>query len=415
MQLIIDFSTMLLAFSLLVVFIYQMSVLLYASKLLMGGTSNKILFVFLSVINTTLFWLYNFYNLNFYLLILGLLVVLIIEFKIISKANFIQFFCGASIFVLHISAFVIPLITILGSILNLSPHKVITESDFGLVILIASCIFLMIAQEIVKKHIDNVSIQRVTTQGKYSLALFVATITVVLFQLVHAALMITDEIYNSQMLLSITVSLVSLSVFYLCFLYAINLIDANLYKRNSDKEVVKQEEIYKQKEDLLKKIERDELTGVYNRKYVLSLLEKMCEEESDDKRFCVLFIDVNALKYTNDTYGHKAGDRLITRIVNAIQNAVRECDVVARIGGDEFLIVVNEIETRPCIDLVQRIKYNIENQNKLEEFLVSASIGSVCVDEEIKKLGLSQILSMADEDMRKNKENFYKTRKGELK
>ncbi len=203
-------------------------------------------------------------------------------------------------------------------------------------------------------------------------------------------------------------SLASLLLFYLFFLYSIRLVNSSLYKRYSDNAISEQEKILKQKSDLQRKVERDDLTGAYNRKYILHLLEKMCEEES---LFYVLFIDINALKYTNDNFGHTAGDRLITKISDSITSAVRAEDSVARIGGDEFLVIIGDLHQADFGNLIERIRHNIDVQNETEEFLVSASIGYVFVDSEIREKGSSHILSLADENMRKNKELFYEKRK----
>ncbi len=125
-----------------------------------------------------------------------------------------------------------------------------------------------------------------------------------------------------------------------------------------------------------------------------------------------MFVDINALKYTNDTYGHKAGDRLILKITHAILTTVRENDIVGRIGGDEFLVVMPNVQDDDCSVVIERITQGIEQQNETDEILISASIGSIYVDEEVKKQGVSHILSVADENMRKSKALFYNKKEG---
>ncbi len=398
--------------SLVVMFAYQISIFAYTSSLLVNAIKSKVLFVVLATINTTLFAIYQMLSLPFYLLMIIFFIVLIIEFRLISKANFIQIFYGTSIFVLHISAFITPLVAIFANATQTPPDVLLDGTVYGYVVVIISCLFLMLAQEIVKKYIDNTSIQRVSTQGKYSTLLFLATAVVVAFQILHAMLIINSDLYIQQVYLTITVSLSSLTIFYLFFLYAIGLINANLYKRYSDNALSEQESISKQKEDLIRKAERDDLTGVYNRRFVMAVLDKMCEEEYHSNLFYVLFIDINGLKHTNDTYGHKAGDKLITIVSEAITYAVREDDIVARLGGDEFLVVTSPVNKPNCGDIVERIERTISKHNLAEEFLVSASIGSVMIDKDMQKKGSSYILSIADENMRKNKERFYAQRKG---
>ncbi len=394
--------------SLVMMFIYQFSTFSYSSKLLIGGTKNNLVFAGLALLNTAMFAFVQHIQLDFHLIIIAYMIILTIEFKLISKTDLVQVFCGAAIFVLHISACLTPLIIIISSIVNIAPAKLIEDTVYDHIAVIIICIVLSCAHEIVKKYIDNTSIQRVTVKSKHSIILLCSIVLIVTLQIDHSATMMSEVFYSEQIILSIAISLASLLTFYLFFLYAINLIDASRYKRYSDKVIGEQKTILKQKETLITKIERDDLTGVFNRRYIMGELERMCEEDS---LFYVLFIDINALKHTNDTYGHKAGDRLILKITHAIITTVRENDLVARIGGDEFLVVMPNVQDEGCDKVIERIMQCIEQQNETDEILISASIGSIYVNEEVKKQGVSHILSVADENMRENKALFYQKRK----
>ncbi len=407
----IELTIVVFAVSIITMFIYQFSIFSYASSLLIGGIKNKWVFTGLSLLNTLILACVQYLQLDLYVIIIMFLIVLTIEFKLISKTDFVQVFCGASIFVLHISALITPVIIIFSNIFNISPANLIKDTIYDHIVVIILCVVLSFAHEIVKRYIDNTSIQRVTVKSKHSIILLGSIVLIVVLQIDHSAAMMTDVFYPEQIILSLAISLASLLIFYLFFLYAINLIDASLYKRYSDEVIGEQKKISKQKESLLTKIERDELTGVFNRRYIMDELERICEEGSDS--FYILFVDINALKYTNDTYDHKAGDRLIIKIAHAILNTVREYDIVARIGGDEFLVVLPKAKSEDCQNIIERTTQAIERQNETEDFLVSASIGSIYVDDKIKQKGVSYILSVADENMRKNKELFYKQRGGD--
>ncbi len=406
----IELSNIVFVISLITMFIYQFSSFSYASSLLIGGSENKWVFAGLALINTSVFAYVQYIQLELYLIIVTFLVALTLEFKIISKTDFIQVFCGAAIFALHISALITPLIIVLSSIFNIPPAMLIKDTVYDHIAVIIACIILTLAHEVVKKYIDDTSIQRVTVKSKHSIILLCSIILIVVLQIDHSATMMTDVFFPEQIILSLAISLASLFTFYLFFLYAIILIDASLYKRYSDKVLGEQQIISKQKESLLTKIERDELTGVFNRGYIMDELERMCKEDSEP--FYILFVDINALKYTNDTYGHKAGDRLIIKVTHAILNTVRDYDIVARIGGDEFLVVMPRTQSEDCNNVVGRIMQCIERQNETEEFLISASIGSIYADERVREKGVSYILSVADENMRKSKDLFYKMRGG---
>ncbi len=405
-----DLNSTLFLVSLVTMFIYQFSTFSYSTKLLVGGTENNLVYAGLALFNTLAFALVQYIQLDLYLIIITFMVVLTIEFKLISKTDFVQVFCGAAIFVLHISAFITPLIIIISGLVDIPPAQLIKDTYYDHIAVIIICIGLTLAHELVKKYIDNTSIQRVTVKSTHSIILLGSIVLIVLLQIDHAVTMMTDVFYSEQIILSLAISFTSLLIFYLFFLYAINLIDASRYKRYSDQVIGEQQTISKQKETLISKIERDDLTGVFNRRYIMAELERMCSE--DHGSFYVLFIDINALKYTNDTYGHNAGDRLIIKVTHAILTTVREHDMVARIGGDEILVVMPNVQSEDCRIVIERIMQCIERQNEDDEILISASIGSIYVDDEVKKLGVSHILSVADENMRKNKALFYEKRKG---
>ncbi len=406
----IDLYNTVFAASLIAMFTYQFSIFSYASNLLVGGVKNSKIYAGLALLNTTVFAYVQYIQLEVHYIIIVFMVALIMEFKFISKTDFVQVICGASIFILHIFSITIPLIIIFSDIFNISPAMLIKDTIYDHFIVMITAAVLTLAHQVVKKYIDNSSIQRVTVKSNHSIILLCSIVLLVFLQIIHSMTMMTDVFYSEQVMLSLAISITSLLIFYLFFLYAINLIDASLYKRHSDRVIGEQQLITKKKETLLTKIERDELTGVFNRGYIMEELEKLCADNTDS--FYVLFVDINALKYTNDTYGHSAGDRMIIRITQSILRTMREQDIVARIGGDEFLVVMPNTIKNDCVNVIERIEHAIELENENEEFLVSASIGSIYVDDKVKEKGVAHILSVADENMRKNKSLFYEKRRG---
>lgn len=86
---------------------------------------------------------------------------------------------------------------------------------------------------------------------------------------------------------------------------------------------------------------RDELTGLFNRRRMLEILQThVCLHARDARPFCVAVIDMDHFKRVNDQHGHGVGDELLRRFAQAMQNSFREIDVVARWGGEEFLVLL---------------------------------------------------------------------------
>ncbi len=89
--------------------------------------------------------------------------------------------------------------------------------------------------------------------------------------------------------------------------------------------------------------EKDSLTGLSNRQVVESRLHNLVHQaNATEKGFVVMMIDLDGFKYINDTYGHDAGDETLKTVAARLRKFVRDSDLVARMGGDEFLIILNQ-------------------------------------------------------------------------
>jgi diguanylate cyclase (GGDEF)-like protein len=90
----------------------------------------------------------------------------------------------------------------------------------------------------------------------------------------------------------------------------------------------------------------DELTGVYNRETFVRLLDRTIREARDGgsmQNFSLLFIDMDKFKMVNDDLGHLAGDKMLKAVADRLRAAVRNGDIVARYGGDEFVVMLKDI------------------------------------------------------------------------
>ena len=89
----------------------------------------------------------------------------------------------------------------------------------------------------------------------------------------------------------------------------------------------------------------DKLTGISNREHLeFKLQNSINRSDKENRRFALLFFDLDKFKPVNDTYGHKVGDKLLQIVANRLSNHVRQSDIVARIGGDEFIILLESVD-----------------------------------------------------------------------
>jgi len=95
----------------------------------------------------------------------------------------------------------------------------------------------------------------------------------------------------------------------------------------------------------------DNLTNIYNRHYFNLSLEKAIEETKNANHLNALFfMDLDDLKAINDTFGHVIGDKVLQQVANNIQNIIHEGDTLARVGGDEFALIVKHIKNENEIE-----------------------------------------------------------------
>jgi len=129
----------------------------------------------------------------------------------------------------------------------------------------------------------------------------------------------------------------------------------------------------KKEEELIMKLSyRDQLTGLYNRQYFDQYLIDL--EDEGYLPISIIMLDVNGLKLTNDAFGLLIGDQLLMRVSEIILELCPENAVIARIGGDEFAIVIKDMTNKDSERLVDRIYEHISDE-KVENVIVSVSIG----------------------------------------
>lgn len=119
----------------------------------------------------------------------------------------------------------------------------------------------------------------------------------------------------------------------------------------------------------------DELTGLMNRRFLMTTLQLMLERlEKQKSSLALLFIDLDHFKQVNDQFGHHEGDQLLQEASQRILASVRQSDIVGRVGGDEFVVVLSRIENEKVVELIaQKI---IDEVSRVYELSTSHYIGA---------------------------------------
>ncbi len=392
--------------ALISIFIYSLIIFHYASKILNHAKNNKITHAFLACINVFLAFFFPAMIDYFYLSFFAILVLLFIEFSFIARATLKQLFFGAVVFSYHIASIVLPLLMTFSLIYEISPVDVLRTSVYSDQLIVLSISILVSAIFILQKFALNRDIARISTSSPYSETHALTTLFIVFYLSADAYYLVTDLYYPEKAYQIYAIVLVSLTIFYYLFFYTINFVNLHKYKRESDIAQSNYDNLQTQKKEVIDKLSIDHLTRLYNKKFIFDKLKHFIHES--DVEFGLLFLDVNALKYVNDTYGHEKGDDYLKSIAHAIKISTRDDDYPARISGDEFLVIILNVSSPDYIDFIaNRIQEHIHLQPKIADFTPSASLGSLYVTKDLKRNGIDAIVELADTKMRENKVSFY--------
>ncbi len=144
----------------------------------------------------------------------------------------------------------------------------------------------------------------------------------------------------------------------------------------------------------------DELTGLYNRRALEERLDaELSRGTRHQLRTSVVLLDIDRFKPINDTLGHAAGDRLLTMLGEILRQECRTLDVVGRLGGDEFLVVLPMTSAREAMVFVERVQRRIADINKLAPEFGPQSVSIGVAQAPDQGSNVNAILAAADEAM----------------
>lgn len=152
---------------------------------------------------------------------------------------------------------------------------------------------------------------------------------------------------------------------------------------------------------------KDELTGIYNRRFANERLPSDLTWSSlENQPLSVLFLDVDNLKLINDSYGHSVGDKVLVEVASALRDCIRsDSDWAARYGGDEFLICLNRTPQSEACNVAERIRQKISRLSIPqgdEDIRITASLGVHTTEDGL--LTAEQLIDLTDRGMLRAKQ-----------
>jgi diguanylate cyclase (GGDEF)-like protein len=165
----------------------------------------------------------------------------------------------------------------------------------------------------------------------------------------------------------------------------------------------------KMKEALRRKTFIDEVTGVFNYRYLDLRLAEEAERTRRHGGFtAILYLDLDGFKEVNDRFGHQVGNVVLEQLANLMEQKVRSCDVFGRIGGDEFLVILPQTDRREAFVLAERLREGVEayaleiGSERIVDF-IRASIGVAAYP--VNGETMDNVITAADNAVYESKEH----------
>jgi diguanylate cyclase (GGDEF)-like protein len=154
---------------------------------------------------------------------------------------------------------------------------------------------------------------------------------------------------------------------------------------------------------------KDGLTGIYNKKYFLDRIETdFAYAKRHRAALTLLIFDIDHFKKINDTYGHPAGDHVLRELAALVKRAIRNEDVLARFGGEEFVVLMRDVDDTKALVLAERLRRMVEQQvfefeNTRIPVTISVGIGTTTVNQNPPLADSADLVNRADQYLYKAK------------
>ncbi len=391
--------------SLATMYAYYYFALRYAKSILARSQGRRWDCAVLAVVNVAIHYGAYIIDVPYEFMLLSVGFAIMGEFKLISNASIRQIFFGTAIFTFNIVLVNVLTLVCMSHILGISALAIFEEETLFMAIKILEYLILIALLKIISAIVPIGKLRGMSSIKAYSEVMSITAAVMTIYICISLWVSLTYELYLPH-LISIAVSAVVIAVaFYCLFFFNLKLINLHSFKRKSDRADIIHKKNIEKHSQVLRKLYTDPLTGCYNKLFIEQKLDEFCADK--DIYFGVLYCDLVSLKAVNDNYGHKEGDRYIIGVANALNKSVRSEDFIARVGGDEFIVLLYNIMSTELDKVVMRVLQNIEEENAKTEFTIHANLGCIYLGEDGESRDKLDILEKADKLMQENKREYY--------
>ncbi len=390
----------------IVYFTHNFYTILFVSDSLSFDNIKKPIIVIFSIVNTFTIFIAHFLGLHYYSLLIPLFFVYTLEFLFISKLRFRKSIFTSTAIILNLFTINLFVLVIAATTQNLTLNQVYADDTFLYQSLLISSFILLVMQYKNSAVSSSQKFSQVANSNVYATIMSFVSIALFLFLAIDSYI-IMDIIFTPALFVSSISTLCFILIMYYClFYFNISLTQLHPFKRKADEVRKLHEKVISKKIETEFKLYTDDLTKLYNRRFIFAKLDELCA--SSDVEFSIMFLDLASLKYVNDNYGHKTGDQYIIDISNILRQALREEDLSARIGGDEFLVLLFDANGINLEHIVRRIKDLILIKSKEKSHIFHANIGYLTFDTTNKNQTRAELMNKVDDLMNLDKSLFYK-------
>lgn len=318
-----------------------------------------------SAINTFLIFYNIFSEKDLYISYILSYFIIFVEFKFFSKAKAYQCMLATGLYIINGIMVQLLVIAFMSSYLQLPFKQMLLYTDLRIISVLFMFFIGILSMIIIIKLIPRKDLKILVNN---QLQCIIVAITCLLFisGLIIDSLMLS---YDGWFTMQSAFLIVTIITFFIIILNTISNGVRISKLAHFENRLQSLEEEYKESSVSAKKLKnlafRDNLTGCYTRKYIMDYIDDTLRQ--DKYPFCISYIDLNKLKYVNDTFGHNTGDEYIKDISTVFFHGLRKSDLISRVGGDEFIVVLPNTKKESASMVMERISNNLKHLQDVEQ------------------------------------------------